>query len=128
VLSQGAHNQYGDLPWTARREFLMMEWILAQPEIREFLPSRATEDYPEPWMDPVETMKTAQGWTGAPILQFRDLAIFAEKIVLSVRYGLWTNISEPDHAANWARYWRPEIQGYVHAYQAATGIDLTKHP
>jgi hypothetical protein len=30
----------------------------------------------------------------------------------------------PDDAANWARYWRPEIQGYVHAYRAATGVDL----
>jgi len=128
ALSEGAHNQYGDLPWTARREFLMIEWILAQPEMREFLPSRATEDYPEPWMDPVETMKTAEGWTGAPIRVFRDIAILAEKIVLSVRYGRWTNGTEPDSAANWARYWRPEIQGYVHAYQAATGIDLTKHP
>jgi hypothetical protein len=44
-----------------------------------------------------------------------------------VRYGLWTNVIEPGIAANWARYCRPEVQGYVHAYQAATGVDLTNH-
>jgi len=27
--------------------------------------------------------------------------------------------------ANWVRYWRPEIQGYIHAYRAVTGADLT---
>ena len=126
-LAQGAHNQYGDLPWTARQEFLMTEWLVARPEMREFLPSPAREDHPEPWMGRVETMKIAQGWTGTSILHFRDLGIFGEKIVLSVRYGLWTNAVEADSAAKWARFWRPEIQGYVGAYQAATGVDLTKH-
>ena len=128
VLSEGAHNQYGDLPWAARQEFLMMEWMLARSEMREFLPSRTAGNYPEPWMDLAQTMKAVQGWTGTSILQFRDLGIFAERIVLSARYGLWTNVTQPDSAVNWARYWRPEIQGYVHAYQAATGVDLTRHP
>ncbi len=31
---------------------------------------------------------------------------------------------EPEQAANWARYWRPEVQGYIHAYRAVTGVDL----
>jgi hypothetical protein len=127
LLTQGAHNQYGDLPWTARQEFLIMEWILARPEMREFLPSRIMVDYPEPWMDRVETMKTLQGWTDTSILHFRDLAIFGESLLLSVRYGLWTNVIEPEQAANWARYWRPEIQGYTHAYRTVTGVDLTDH-
>jgi len=125
LLTQGAHNQYGDLPWTARQEFLIMEWILARPEMREFLPSRIMVDYPEPWMDRVETMKTLQGWTDTSILHFRDLAIFGESLLLSIRYGLWTNVIEPEQAANWARYWRPEIQGYTHAYRTVTGVDLT---
>ena len=30
LLTEGAHNQYGDLPWTARHEFLMYEWILSR--------------------------------------------------------------------------------------------------
>jgi hypothetical protein len=125
LLTQGAHNQYGDLPWTARQEFLMMEWLLARPEMREFLPGRIMVDYPEPWMDHVESMKTLQGWTDTSILHFRDLAIHGEKLLLSVRYGLWTNVIEPDQAANWARYWRPEVQGYIHAYRTVTGMDLT---
>ena len=29
LLTQGAHNQYGDLPWTARHEMLMNQWILS---------------------------------------------------------------------------------------------------
>ncbi len=123
-LTQGAHNQYGDLPWTARQEFLMQEWILARPEMREFLPRRIMVDYPEPWMDSVETMKSLQGWTDTSILHFRDMAIYGEKILLSVRYGAWTDEIHPENAANWARYWRPEIQGYIFAYRAATGVDL----
>jgi hypothetical protein len=125
LLTQGAHNQYGDLPWTARQEFLMMEWLMARPEMREFLPGRIMVDYPEPWMDHVESMKTLQGWTDTSILHFRDLAIHGEKLLLSVRYGAWTNVIEPDRAANWARYWRPEVQGYTHAYRTVTGVDLT---
>jgi hypothetical protein len=123
-LTQGAHNQYGDLPWTARQEFLMQQWILARPEMREFLPRRVMVDYPEPWMDSVETMKSLQGWTDTSILHFRDMAIYGEKILLSVRYGAWTDEIHPENAANWARYWRPEIQGYIFAYRAATGVDL----
>jgi hypothetical protein len=123
-LTQGAHNQYGDLPWTARQEFLMQQWILARPEMREFLPRRVMVDYPEPWMDSVETMKNLQGWTDTSVLHFRDLALYGEKILLSVRYGSWTDEIHPENAANWARYWRPEIQGYIFAYRAATGVDL----
>ncbi|HEY7430562.1 MAG TPA: hypothetical protein VH641_07505 [Streptosporangiaceae bacterium] len=123
-LTQGAHNQYGDLPWTARLEFLMMQWLLARPEMREFLPRRIMVDYPEGWMDSVESMKSLQGWTDTSILHFRDLAIFGEKLLLSIRYGAWTSQIHPENAANWARYWRPEVQGYIHAYRAATGVDL----
>jgi len=124
VLTQGSHNQYGDLPWTARQEFLMQQWILARPEMREFLPRRIMVDYPEPWMDSVETMKFLQGWTDTSILHFRDMAIFGEKILLSCRFGKWTDEIHPENAANWARYWRPEVQGYMYAYRAATGVDL----
>ena len=31
LLTEGAHNQYGDLPWTARHEMLMYQWILCAP-------------------------------------------------------------------------------------------------
>jgi hypothetical protein len=125
LLTQGAHNQYGDLPWTARQEMLMQEWLLARPEFREFLPRRIMVDYPEEWMDSVETMKTLQGWASSSILHFRDLGVHGEKILLGARFSPWPSIIEPERAANWARYWRPEIQGYIHAYRAVTGVDLT---
>ena len=126
LLTQGAHNQYGDLPWTARQEMLMQEWLLARPEMREFLPSRIMVDYPEEWMDRVETMKTLQGWTDTSVMHFRDLGVFGEQVLLSVRFGAWPSIIEAQNASNWARYWRPEIQGYIHGYRAVTGIDLTE--
>jgi hypothetical protein len=128
LLTQGASNQYGDLPWTARLEMLMQQWLLARPEFREFLPRRVMVDYPEGWMASVETMKTMQGWSSASVLHFRDLAVFGEQIVLSIRFEAWPSIINPQDAANWARYWRSEIQGYIYAYRAATGVDVTERP
>ncbi len=125
ILSQGAHNQFGDLPSTARQEMLMQQFLLARPEFREFLPTRVMVAYPEPWMDRVDAMKTLQGWTDTSILHFNNLAIYAEQLLLSIRYGAW---SQPDitaaQAAIWARFWRSQIQSYIHSYRAATGIDL----
>jgi hypothetical protein len=128
LIAQGAHNQYGDLPWVARMEGLMQQWLLARPEMREFLPSRTMVVYPETWMDRVEAMKSLQGWTDTPVLHFRDLGVFGEQILLSIRYGAWTTVVEPEQAANWARYWRAEIQQYTSAYRAVTGVDLTARP
>jgi hypothetical protein len=59
------------------------------------------------------------------VLHFRDLGVFGERILLSIRFGNWNSIIDRESAANWARYWRPEIQGYLHAYRAVTGCDLT---
>ncbi|MFB9241261.1 carboxypeptidase regulatory-like domain-containing protein [Massilia antarctica] len=125
ILSQGAHNQFGDLPSTARIEMLMQQWMLARPEFREFLPTRIMVAYPEPWMDRVDAMKKLQGWSDTSVMHFRSLAMFGEQVLLSVRYGAWSDIYEPTQAFNWARFWRPQIQGYIHAYRAATGVDLT---
>ena len=125
VLSEGAHNQYGDLPSTARIEMLMQQWILARPEFREFLPTRTMVAYPEPWMDRVDAMKKLQGWTDTSIVHFRNLAIFGEQLLLSIRFGDWSSVIEPTQAFNWARFWRPQAQGYLHAYRAATGVDLS---
>jgi hypothetical protein len=125
LLAQGAHNQFGDLPWTARSEMMLQEWILARPEIRDFLQSRAMVPYKEPWMPQVDTMKTLQGWSDVTVTHFRDLGVYGEQILLSIRYGDWIELTDEDHAKNWARYWRPEIQAYLHAYRAVTGIDLT---
>ena len=126
VLAEGAHNQFGDLPWQARIEMLIQMWILARPEMAQFLGGRPAVPYPEPWMDRVDTMKQMQGWTDVSVIHFNDLAVFGEQLILSARYGDWsTQGKTAEAAANWARAWRNEINRYVHAYRVATGVDLT---
>ncbi len=125
VLSQGAHNQFGDLPWKARAEMLLQQWLISRPEMRDFLQSRAMVPYVESWMPQVDTMKTMQGWTDVSVTHFRDLGTYGEQLLLSIRYTEWIEFNDENHAKNWARHWRPEIQGYLHAYRAVTGVDLT---
>jgi hypothetical protein len=126
VLSEGAHNQYGDLPSTSRAEMLMEQWLLARPEFREFLPTRVMTAYPEPWMDRVAALNQMMGWTKTSVLHFNYLAVFGEKILLSIRFGNWADTGiTADAASNWANFWRQEIQGYIHAYRAVTGVDLS---
>jgi len=126
ILSQGAHNQFGDLPSTARQEMLVEQWLLARPEFREFLPTRVMVDYPEVWMHRADAMKNLQGWTDTSVLHFHNLGRYGEEIALSIRYAQWNDPNIlPDQARNWARYWRAEIQGYVHAYRSVTGVDLS---
>lgn len=125
-LSRGAHNQFGDLPSTARQEMLIQQWLLARPEFREFLPTRVMVTYPEPWMGSVDAMKQLQGWIDTSVMHFYYLAVYGEQILLSIRYGAWNDPNvQRDWAANWARFWRNEIQGYIHAYRAVTGVDLS---
>jgi hypothetical protein len=125
ILAEGAHNQFGDLPWTGRCEMLTMQWMLARPEMREFLRGRYMVPYQEPWMGAVDSMKRLQGWTDTTVTHFHELAVTGERILMSIRYGDWVDIENiQEQAKNWARYWKPEIQLYMHAYQAVTGVDL----
>ena len=124
LLSEGAHNQFGDLPVTARAEMLMQQWLLARPEFREALPSRVMVAYPEAWMERVDVMKRLQGWPDASALHFRNLGVFGEQLLLSARFRAWNEINDPQDAAAWAMFWRPQAQGYMHAYRAVTGVDL----
>jgi hypothetical protein len=128
LLAEGAHNQFGDLPWTARIEMLIEQWLLSRPELREFLRGRAMVPYREAWMGQVDTMKRLQGWTDVTVTHFNDLAVYGEQILLSIRYGDWSVVNDQEQARNWARYWRPEVQGYIYAYQMTTGVDLTADP
>ncbi len=128
LLAEGMHNQYGDLPWTARVEMLMQQWFLSRPEVREFLHGREMVSYPEPWMGQVDAMKTLQGWTDSNVRHFRDLAVYGEQILLSVRFGDWASSPDPNDARAWAETWRLQIQGYIDSYRAVTGVDLTYHP
>ena len=125
ILAEGAHNQFGDMAWTARAEMLVQQWILSRPEFREFLGGRTMVPYREPWMDRVDTMKQLQGWGDSSVTHFRDLAVFGERLLLSIRYGNWSTVNDSVAAENWARYWRPEIKTYVHSYRAVTGVDLS---
>ena len=128
LLAEGAHNQFGDLPWTTRVEMLIQQWMMARPEIRNFLQGRVMVPYTEAWMGQVDAMKRLQGWSDVTVTHFRDLAVYGEQMVLSVRYQKWISENVPTQAINWARYWRPEVQSYIHAYRAATGVDLTVEP
>lgn len=125
LLAEGAGSQFGDLPITARTEMMMEQYILSRPEIREFLGGRIMVPYDEPWMDKVDTMKTLQGWPGASISYFRDLATFGEEIILSIRWISWSQVNNRDVAREWALVFRDAIQRYLHCYQAVTGVDLT---
>src|SRR5262249_46285776 len=103
---------------------LLQMWMLGRPEMRECLGGRVMVPYKEGWMDRVDSVKSMMDWTDVNVTHFRDLGVFGEQILLSIRYGSWATEIEPVAAVNWARYWRPEIQGYLHAYRAATGADL----
>jgi hypothetical protein len=123
LLSEGAHNQFRDLPWQSRGEMMMQQWLIARPEMREFLRGRHMTAYPEEWMGGVDAMKRLQGWTDTSVRYFRDLAHAGERILLSIRYGPWNDAGQED-ARSWLRYWREDVQRYIHAYQTATGVGL----
>lgn len=125
ILAEGAHNQFGDLTWTSRAEMLMTQWMLARPEMREFLRGRYMVPYEEGWMGAVDSMKKLQGWTDTSVTHFHELAVTGERILLSIRYGDWVDIENiEDQAKNWARSMKPEVQRYLHGYRTVTGIDL----
>lgn len=125
ILAQGAHNQFGDMPWASRAEMLTQQWIMSRHEMSDFLRGRIMVPYEEPWMGAVDTMKTLQGWTDTSVSQFHRLARFGEQLLLSIRYTDWVDINDPEPARNWALYWRAEIQNYIHSYRATTGVELT---
>lgn len=127
VLAVGAHNQFADLPLIARNEIIDVQWMLAQPEMREFLGGPTMVPYEEPWMDRVDTMKTMQGWSDVSVTQFYDLAFHGEQLLLSVRHGRWNDsLRDEQDADNWATTWRNSVQRYLHAYRAVTGVDLAQ--
>lgn len=130
ALSQGSHNQYGQMARSARAEFLVMQYLLARPEMREFLGGRPMTPYQEPWQDRVDSMKALQPeWPETSIMHYFDLATLGERLVLTIRLGNWngSDISAPQAMA-WARAFREPIQKYVAAYRAVTGVDLSRTP
>ncbi len=125
LLREGMHNQYGDLPSTARIEMLMEQWILARPEMKEFLGGRAMMPYAEGWMDRVDTMKKLKGWSDVSVTYFSELAKFGEFLLTSIRHFDWSNMADAALAVEWAQSCRSAIQQYVHNYRTVTGVDLS---
>jgi hypothetical protein len=125
ILAAGDSNQAGDMPWAARVETLLVQYILAQPAMREFLQARAMVPYQEAWMPQVDAMKNLQGWSDVTVTHFRNLAVYGEQILLSIRYGNWIDVFDAHSAGHWARDWRGPIQIYLSSYRAVTGVDLT---
>ncbi|HEY3501000.1 MAG TPA: hypothetical protein VGK73_40180 [Polyangiaceae bacterium] len=125
ALGEGGSNQYGDLPWVARGEMLMQQWILARREMRDFFSSRPSAIYPETWMERLESARALLGVNGPSILHLHNLATMGERLLLSIRFHPWTDTELTTVAANWARSFRSDIQGYIHAYHAVTGVDLS---
>jgi len=126
ILAEGMHNQYGDLTWTARGEMLTMQWMLARPEMREFLRGRYAVPYQEQWMGAVDSMKRLQGWSDTSITHFHELAVTGERLLLSIRLGDWSNVYNiEEQAKNWARNSKPEVQRYMFCYQTVTGVELS---
>ncbi len=76
-------------------------------------------------MGGVDAMKRLQGWTDVSVTHFRDLAVYGERLLLTIRHYRWVAVDDQEEARTWARVFRPEIQGYVHAYRAVTGVDLS---
>jgi len=126
LLAEGNHNAYGNLTWTARQEMMMQQYILARPEMREFLGGRVMVPYPETWMDRVDSMRHIQQWGETSVLHYYELAVHGEQILLSIRYGNWSDVTlDRNNAANWAQEFRNNIYRYTHAYRVVTGVDLT---
>ena len=126
LLAEGNHNAYGDLTWTARQEMMMQQYILSRSEMREFLGGRVMVPYPETWMDRVDTMRHIMNWGATSILHFYELALHGEQVLLSIRYGNWSDATlDRTDAANWAQKFRNSIYRYIHAYRTVTGVDLS---
>jgi hypothetical protein len=100
--------------------------LLARSEIREFLGGAPMVPYKESWMAHADSMKSLQGWTDVSVSHFRDLGVFGEQLLLSVRHADWNSDDVTQaNANNWAMYWRSEIQSYIHSYRAVTGVDMS---
>jgi hypothetical protein len=125
VLAEGAHNQYGDLPFQARHELLLIQKILEQDELSEFLGGRRMLPYPEPWMDRVDSVRRIMRWGDASVVQFANLAKYGENILLAVRRGPFhPGQAEAGWALAFAEGFRDAISQYISSYQAVTGVDL----
>lgn len=120
-LAEGSGNQFGDVPIQARSEMLVQQWLLAQPELADFLGQKDATPHPEAWMQSVDKMKTLHNWTDVPVFYFNELAVTGEQLLLTVRHADWASQSSTSSipAANWARFHRGIVQRYLDALRIA---------
>jgi hypothetical protein len=78
------------------------------------------------YLDHLDAFNKLLGRPDIPALHFRDLAVYGEQLLLSIRFGVQTAEANPVRAVNWARYWRIEVYHYCHAYRAVTGQDIAR--
>ena len=113
ILAMGAGNAAPQLTFAARVETLMMQLMLAQPELRAFLRIREMVPYDEDWQGSVDAMIDLQGWKHRLISHY-DLAIYGERILLSIRLADWT-AGDENNAKNWLRVHKNAIHRFMHA-------------
>ena len=125
ILAQGAGNECWGITWEARIETLMMQFMMARREMRDFLQSRAMVLYKAPWEAQVDAMKTLQGWNNGSITYWVDLAEYGEKLLLLARYHYWPGVDDDVAVKDIIRQAKPQVLGFISAYRAVTGFDLT---
>src|SRR5262245_3645951 len=80
VMAESANNQFDELKRQAREEMLIDQYLLARPEMREFLRGHAMVPYEQPWMGQVDTMKRLLGWIDTSVSHFHTLATTGEQL------------------------------------------------
>lgn len=125
VLAMSANNQVAELKLQARVEALCKMYLLSRPEMGEFLRGRPMVPYPARYIAPLEDMWRLFGWgPEGQVSHFHNLSAFGETLLLTIRWADWSVMNDHASAVNWLRFFRPEIQSYIHSYQAVTGVDL----
>lgn len=107
-----------------RADLLTAQWLLARPEIVAGLRGHILVPYPEPWMPPLDRLRQLTRTIDSLSIFYYDLASTAEALLLSIRFGDWTQAT-PEAGTNWATFWHSEIARYLVAYGEVTGVDLT---
>lgn len=130
ALSEGANNQFGSLTFMARVELLLIQSLLAMPEIKQFLATRDMVSYPEPWIASVDAVNRLMGWNTASALQYYELATCGERLMIALRYltldanALPTGTGPEAVVRTFLEKFKSDIQTYVQALYAVTGQDL----
>jgi hypothetical protein len=129
LLAEGSHNLYSELPAKARIEFRVIQFILGQNALREFLGGRIMVTYPEPWMPHLARLREILRWGDRSVADYYHLANIGEQLLLRIRFGPFapnTPITpgQTQLARQFALAFRDSISQYVFSYHALTGVDL----